>query len=341
MFKIEDIEERVDRIENDRKDYVRMALDWEKAWRLESFNDRTREEAILDGQEQVTLPDPFNTVQLGLRLMATDPKIEVPSRDATDEEDKRSLLIEKWLIAAWQRSRQQQGRNIIADSEWSLLVRGRCVFETKWVQDALPKKRRGKQFPILIRALDPIQCGFKTGPLYTEYAYHKYTESRVNVRQRYPEADIKERRAGRSRLTEWDDVEVTDFWWIDDVGDVWNAVLASDSDKTFLKAPKKTDYADIPMIEVCGESGDWNNEAYKGLGILFSSNDLWKYKNRLASQIGTGLLWHFWPFMYSTNESGVELPANMQVRPGVYQPLPPGTQIQTVTIEQTSRLPRR
>ena len=42
MFKIEDIEERVDRIENDRKDYVRMALDWEKAWRLESFNDRTR-----------------------------------------------------------------------------------------------------------------------------------------------------------------------------------------------------------------------------------------------------------------------------------------------------------
>ena len=288
-LEVGDILQRVTNEEGKRSKYVEMAKRWEKMWLLDPGFSKTLNDSIAkDGREQVVTADPYNVVNLAQRLISTQPHIDVPPRDETDESSKAAQAKEKFLSAMWQRISHLQGRNILYDAAWMSLVRGRAAFEVKWIKEALPKSMRGKRFPILIRTLDPLNIGVHRGPLYTEYAYHKYRESRVNVRQRYPKLNLFEDDQGRKVSNEEDELCVVDFWWVSPAtGDIWNAVLVEDE---FAKKPKKTDYTFIPILEVYGDSAPTKDEAYRGLSILYPLDGPWQYKCRLQSNLGTGVL---------------------------------------------------
>ena len=157
------------------------------------------------------------------RLIASEPRIEIPSGAATDKDDNSADKRERYLTGFWQRVNQEQQREVLSDAAWQALVRGRFCFEVKWVRDVMPKILRDKRLPILVRTLDPYNVGLKRGPLWTDYAYHKYQEERALVRQRYKK--VKEGGQGQ-RWSGIDLVEVIDYWYHEADGSVWNAVLS-------------------------------------------------------------------------------------------------------------------
>lgn len=325
-MELDEILFRVSDLESKRLDYVRAAETWEKMWMLKGFAE-TPEQALRDkAQEQVTLPTPFNVVMLAKRLISTDPRIEVPSNVAQDEDDQSAQRRERFLTGFWQRLNREQRRDIIADAAWQVLVRGRGVLEVKWVRESLPVNLRKRRLPILVRTLDPIKCGIKRGPLWTDYAYHKYVEERSTVMQRYPELKGKQRREWNMR-TGTDEVEIVDFWYTDQRnGDIWNAVVAEGE---FVVKPFKTAYPDIPLIEFYGDSAPIDGEEWRGLSILHPLKQLWPYMNRLASQIGTGLLYYFWPAILVESESGVQVP-DIDIKPGTTTTLPAGVKVNSL-----------
>ena len=328
----EQILQRVSNTETKRVKYVEMAKQWEKMWLLDPGFSKTLSDSInKDGREQVITADPYNVVNLAQRLISTQPRIDVPPKDNTDEAARAAQDKERFLTAMWQRIAHLQGRNVLYDAAWLSLVRGRCAFEVKWIKDVLPPKMAERRFPILIRTLDPLNVGVHRGPLYTEYAYHKYKEARVNVRQRYPKlkifTDDDTRSYGRRFSDENDELSVIDFWWISpSTGDIWNAVLVEDE---FAKPPKKTNYTFIPIIEVYGDSAPTKDESHRGLSILYPLDGPWQYKCRLQSNLGTGVLWATWPFFTVENEEGMEVP-DFKVRPGATEHVPAGTRINQV-----------
>lgn len=325
-MKIEEktILERVQNTENARSAYVTMAAKWEKMWLLDPGFTKSLQDAIdKDGREQVVTSDPYDVVNLAQRLIATQPRIDCPPADKTEEADRFAQSKEQFLTAMWQQATKLQGRNLLHDAAWLSLVRGRCAFEVKWIKDALPKAMQNKRFPILIRTLDPVNVGVHRGPLYTEYAYHRYRDNIVNVRQRYPKwtgyKDIAD---------EVKTVLVIDYWWVEQSsGDIWNCVIIEDK---FVKKPTRTDYTFIPIIEVYGDSAPTKDEAYRGLSILYPLDGVWQYKCRLQSNLGTGVLWATWPFFAVSNENGYELP-DVKVRPGATEHVPFGTRFDQIT----------
>ncbi len=327
---VEDIKERVDRLELKRQEYKRAALAWEEAWSLKAFERSPRQAIEQDGQEQVTLPTPFNVVNLASRLFSTTPKIDVPPGATTSEADQAAEKCERWLNAMWQQANKQQNRNLISDAIWWSLVRGRFVFEVKWIGDVLPKGLKKRSLPILIRTLDPLNVGVKRGPVWADYAYHKYSEDYLSIKQRYPKLKLK--RDSTKLREEEEELEVVDFWWRDfDDGSVWNAVTVEDE---FVKKPVKTDYPEIPIIESYGDTVPLDNEVYKGMSILHPIvvTGLWKYQCRLASQMGTGLLWYFWPAITVMNENGQQID-DIKVGPGLTTPIPMGTKIEMLQMQ--------
>jgi hypothetical protein len=325
-LKLDHILERVARTETDRSQYNTLADSWEKMWRLEVFSRTPKEMIEQHGQEQVTLPTPFNAVMLAQGLISTVPKIDVPPSGIEDKEQKGAAKLEKWLAAAWQQVDRQQSRNVLSDAAWQTLVLGRNVFEVKWIGNELPKKRKKNTLPILIRTLDPRNVGIKRGPLYNLWGFHKYQDERINVMQRYPDLKLDKSMPKSSRDERREDEEVTivDFWYISpEDGAVWNAIIANDE---FAKPPTETDYPDIPFIESYGDSAPLEEEKYRGLSILHSINELWRYQCRLASQMGTGLLYYFWPPVTIQNEFGQPVD-NIKVQPGEQTAVPWGTKI--------------
>jgi hypothetical protein len=312
----QDILDRVSRTEMERSGYAERAVEWEKAWRLKLF-ERTQAEAIeQDSQEQVTLPGPRNVVNLAQRLISTTPKIDIASPEVSAEADKEAEHCEQWVTAMFQAANRQQNRNLFSDATWQSLVRGRACFEVKWVGDILPERLKKTQLPILIRTLDPLNVGVKRGPLYTYWAYHKCQEDRLNVQASFPKLDLSDILPGDVEgpiRAESQMVTVIDFWWADPKsGDIWNAVLVNNQ---FAKKSKKTNYPYIPIIEIYGESAPIEDEEFRGYSILDGIIELWKYQCRLASQMGTGLLWHFWPVITVKSPNGTEI-NELKVKPG-------------------------
>lgn len=317
--------------EKARAGYVAAADVWEKMWTLQLYDKTPKQVLLREGREQVTLPTPYNIVHLARRLIASEPQIEVPAEDNEHDDDDSADKRQRWLSAFWQRTNREQRRDIIADAAWQVLVRGRTVFEVKWIQEELPARYKKNRLPVLLRTLDPLNVGVKNGPLYTEYAYHKYRQERSLAAQRYP--NIKKSSLWRDNDARYgklsgvaSEVEVVDYWYADGDGAVWNAVLV---DGIFAKQPKKTPYPDIPIVEGYGDASPLEDEEYKSLSILHPIRDLWPYQCRLASQVGTGLLFYFWPAILVSNEMGQEVP-DLDIRPGVTTPVPMGTKVEMV-----------
>ena len=323
-----EIRQRVGDLEMKRLPYVDAATRWQDMWLLKAFK-QSPDVALREyNREQVTLPMPYNIVHLGRRLIASDPKIEIPSGTAEQDDDESAQRRERWLTAFWQRIDREQRRMILADAAWQALVRGRFCFEVKWVRDQLPKNIKDHRLPILVRTLDPLNVGIKTGPLYTEYAYHKYEEERSLVRQRYPNVELKQFQTWRGMGL--DTVEVIDYWWTDLTdGSIWNAVICQDE---FCVPPQRTKYPDIPIVEGYGDTAPIGGEEYKGLSILYPLTEMWPYMCRLASQVATGLLYYFWPAILIENELGQEVP-DIKIAPGTTTQLPAGTKVNPLKVD--------
>lgn len=311
-LKVDDILQRVENIEDDRADYVNAAEVWEKMWRLEYFSTTGREAVQKDGVERIVTPTPYNVVQLGLRLVASTPRIEVPSNSPELKDEEAATKKERFLSAFWERSNRQQRVDIINNAAWQSLVRGRHAFEVKWIKDELPKRLQEKRLPILVRTIDPLNVGSKQGPYYTEYAFHKWDTSRLIAKQWFPDLrwNTKGKRKRLSASEEDEEVCIIDFWWVDDYGDVWNSIVVEE--EQFGKKPFKTDYPEVPIVEGYADSAPLDDELYKGVSILHPIKDMWPYENRLVSQMGTGMLYYFNPIItYKT-----DTPQNIELEPG-------------------------
>ncbi len=323
---IDEIKERVEAIESKQGEYRKAARAWEDMWNMKVF-DRTPRDAIeQDGQEQVTLPVAYNVVHLAQRLIASDPRIEVPSETAEEDDDQAAQRRQRWLSALWQRTNRQQGRDVIGDAVWQALVRGRFCFQVLWVYDQLPERMRERRLPVLIRVLDPLNVGVKQGPLYIEYAYHKDRQTADSLAQMFPDLEIKKagRKGRRAGMRGDDKVDVIDLWYVDPKdGTVWNAVVVEEQ---FAKEPMQTDYPEIPIVYGMGDTAPIDSDLGQGLSILHPLKDMYPYMCRLASQIGTGLLAYFWPAITIQNELGQEIP-DLDIGPGKTTPLPAGTKI--------------
>jgi hypothetical protein len=328
-LEVKDVQERVALVEGERAEYNIMAADWEALWRMDVWESSWKDAMSQKGQEQVTLPTTYNTVNLAMRLFSNEARIEVPSCHPGKDTDDQAGKRERWLKAMWSTIDYQQHRSIVSDLVWQSLVRGRHCVEVKWIRDELPEKLRDKRFPILVRTLDPMNCGFRYGPLWTEYAYYKYRQPVSLVLQRYPNLKRFDSVKRKMRNRQWvnEEIEIVDFWYTGEDGSVWNCVLADDE---FVKKPAETDYPDIPLIEGYGDSAPLEGETYKGLSILHPMGDLYRYQCRLASQMATGVQYYFWPMLQVTNDQGFEA-TDFVTKPGqiVYQPA--GTKIEAIS----------
>jgi len=326
-LEVDDILHKVKRHEEEMGEYRRMAEVWESMWKLKAFS-RTSAEAEAAGQEQFALPLPYNVVNLLMRLIADDPKIDCPARDLSEYEVNVSERKERWLASAWQLAAQQQRTNLVSNAKWQSGVRAMHCFEVKWIRDELPEKLKDKRFPILVRNLDPLNVGISQGPLYTEFAYHKYDADPLDVAQRYPKAkkDLIDDTPNGYRAKRRQ-IPVVDYWYTDTDGTVWNAVLANEK---YVKKPYKTDYSVIPIIVGGADVSMSKTPSHRSLSILHPLVEIWPAMSRLASQIATANLWYFWPHIAVQNENGMELPENLVVKPGVTQPYPWGTKIEMI-----------
>jgi hypothetical protein len=314
---------RINRTKLERSDYNTQAERWEKMWALKLFPTTPEQSIKLHAQEQITLPTPFNVVGLGQRLINTSPKIDIPATEGTKEADDAANKTERWLMAAFQQQNRQQARNIVGDAVWLQLVRGRCCFEVKWVEDEIPKKMRHKLMPILVRTLDPMNVGIKNGPYGTLWAYHYYKEELGVLLAQFPDLELDGYDEDDLSRSEVSKVNVVDYWWRDVDGGIWNAIIV---EKQFAKQPTLTHYPEIPIIEIYGDGAPLAAEEFKGLSILHPISELWPYQSRLASQMATGLLWHFWAPVTVSQKNGEHVP-NFKLQPGETTEIPWETEI--------------
>lgn len=318
----EEIKKQVDEIEQSQRQWRGMCEVWEKMWRLEYF-DRPTKQAQAEGHEQVTLPLPYNVVNLLCRLIADDPKTDCPTRSLDETETEIAEKKERWLTAAWQLLSAGQSVNLVQGAKWQSAVRGAHVFEVKWIGDKLPKAMRKSRFPILVRNLDPLNVGVREGPLYTEMAYHKYEDNVYAIKQRYPKWESKKLNQTSNRRKSTEKATVIDHWWIGDEGDVWNAVLI---DGEFVVEPWKTKYGMIPIIWGGADTSLATDKNYRNLSILHSIKDLWPVMNRLESLKMTAVRWYYDPAIIVQNENGEPI-EDIKVGPGVTTAVPWGTEI--------------
>jgi hypothetical protein len=326
---VEEVQERVAIVEEERAEYNILAADWEALWRMDVWDTTWKDSLTQKGQEQVTLPTTFNTVNLAMRLFSNEPKIEVPACHPSKDSDESASKRERWLKAMWSVVDYQQHRSVVSDLVWQSLVRGRHCVEVKWIKDSLPEKLKEKRFPILIRTLDPMNVGVRHGPMWIEYAFHKYRQPVTLALQRYPNLKRFDSIKGKMRNRKWleEEIEIVDYWYMGDDGSIWNCVIA---DQEFVKKPAQTDYPDIPIIEGYGDSAPLPGETFKGLSILHPMKDLYRYQCRLASQLATGVLYYFWPMMVVQNDQGFE-PSDFKVQPGQIIQQPQGTKIEQIS----------
>lgn len=320
---------------DDRAAYGRRAALWEGMYFSRSKESRgLRELAEQEGKAAVRLPTAFNVVHLGMRLVNSTPKVDVPSTEATSDSDDKATRRKRWLLAMLQRINAQQQVDLVNALTWQALVRGRFCFEVKWIRDSIPERLRKRRFPIMIRPLDPLTVGVVKGPFWTEFAY-VWDEDvpRWKLKKQFPNLKFGEKRARRVSEDE-EDIRhnVIDFWWTDPGdGTVWNAVVIDGAE--FAKKPAKTDYPEIPIYEGMGDTSYSQDEEFKGLSILFPVEGTLEYHNSLVSQIATALHFYFWPHIAVSNEAGRELPDNIEVKPGETVVYPWGTRIEAVQMQ--------
>jgi hypothetical protein len=333
--------ERYGRCEDSMAAYRQLAGEWESMYKLDPGFSKTQKEMIAEGKEQVVLPVPFNVINLSQRLLSNKPRINVMTGDLMNKDSvEHAEQKEQFLSAYWKRICYDLHRNPLADANWYNLVRGRHAFDVRWIKKALPRMLQKTMLPITVRALDPVNVGYWHNGTYMEWVYVTEETSLLEVLRKWPElrdgkpdsvvADLIDRVDRRTGNGEDVDVTVVDFWYVsEEDGSIWNAVLVEDE---FAKEPARTLYPALPIVVGRGDYAPGLGQEWEGLSILHPLRGLWQYQCRLASQMATGLLYHFWPAIIVENENGA-IVEDIQVGPGLTTNVPPGTRVTTLTSE--------
>lgn len=329
MWDLYDILHKVSLTEGERQGWKTRAEYWRQMWRLEAFKE-TRQEALKDKREQIVLSLPYDVIRTATNLVPSRPIIEcLEAHDEMTEGNKEAR--QQFLTGLWERNNRRRKANLFKDMGWFGATSGRYAVEIKWIYEALPAKLRGRVCPIYIETIDPLQVGIKEGPFWTEYGYRKYLCDRADVLQRYPQAKFTDRLAPFSNMTHTYQTnrdatmsEVIDFWYTDPrTGTVCNAIIV---DQQFVKRTAPTDYIGVPIFEGGMDRAPVKDERWKYNSILRGIDTTWQYQSALASQIATGLMYHFWPAWITQNEWGKDV-GDIKMGPGQVKSVPWGTKI--------------
>src|SRR5690606_39117378 len=77
--------ERFTRTEAGLQRYRDLADEYEAMWRLDPGYKTSREQALLEGREQIVVPTTYNVVNLAQRLLSNEPRINVIPDDPTEQ----------------------------------------------------------------------------------------------------------------------------------------------------------------------------------------------------------------------------------------------------------------
>lgn len=333
---IEELCGRVRTLEEENAEYVAHADAMERMWALvdERLNRTLAESENADSQEKVTLPTPYNITILAERMFSNLPRVSVPSHKGEEDDDDRAKKVARWLMAFYQRVDKEFALSVFGSLIWQSIVLGRHVVEVRWIRDELPKAQRNRRLPILVRTHDPRYVYWEEDWRGTVFVARKYRERWGSVYAFYGEKYGLMEPPSAIEASDW--LELTQCWWMEADGSIWNAVYADfplytesghrsgEYTNQYVKPPHKTKYPDIPIIVGYGDSAPVDKEAMRGLSMLHPLKEAWEYENRLASQIGTGLLWFFYPTIFIENTMGSIVPKDIKVNPGQTRVLPAG-----------------
>lgn len=345
---LDELHERIDTLEDENRNYRTHADRMESMWRLEDNSPGMVAARNAEGQEAVVLPTPYNIILLAERMFSHLPRIKVPSAKSESDDDEKARLRGRWLTALWQRINRQSSMPVLGSLVWQSLVLGRHALRVRWIRDELPDKLKDRRLPILFETPDP-RCTFTDedwrGTCFGVQGYRQRWRALYSFYggMRPPDED---------RADEW--VETRDAYWLDDEGKVWNGVMASlpYKDPTtrgrrrnelsyrmeWVKEPVKTDYPEVPIIVGYGDSAPLTDASLRGLSLLYSLEEMWRYNNRLASGMATALLWNFNPMVWLENPQGAPLPDSLDIEPGMVRSLPQGVRPNQMVIQNNMGL---
>lgn len=330
----EDLRERVNLAERENDEYRRHADTMEAMWALRDDAFSTAEPHTSSSEERIVLPTPYNTITLAERMFSNLPRIRVPSAKGEEDDDKKAKGRERWLTAFWQRANREFERPVLGGLVWQSLTLGRHALEARWIHDELPKARRNRRLPIMLRPLDPRHTYVEEDWRGTHFAAHCYQERWRSAYAFYREYATIPKPQTEQEADLW--IDMSQVWFLDDEGNVCSAVLVDTPlcdekgqrtgayEHHFAKPPCITDYPEIPIVLGYGDSAPIDNRMLRGVSLLYPQYEMWKYNNRLASGIGTFLLWYFNPVIFMENNGGAIVPDEITVNPGDTTVLPQG-----------------
>lgn len=329
MKSVQDIQDIVQNRMDERSALYRGMDKMQSAWSGKIWDKSKQAALAIEGKRQVTTPAPYNTVGLAMRLLDVDPKIQVPIPGDGAEADKNAELVERWLNTMWENIAIEQIANPIVGATWQSFTLGRHVMQILWIEDELPSSMVDYRLPFTVRTLDPRNAGTYHNGIYTEYGWHRYDETLNSVSARY---GLRKKKDWKDRDME-DEVEVIDYYWVEDKG-VYNAVIV---DEVFVKKPTLTNYRMVPIVEGYGDYAPLSVEEEKSMSLLAPMLESWLYDCELKSQIATGILYYFWPFLIAVNDQGHPI-EDIKIRPGMIKAYPAGTRIDSVIGSPNSEL---
>ncbi len=293
-----EIKDLVNETERKRSNWASWADEWESMWRLCQYEDGPKDHKELDGVRSVTMPDPFNVIQLLQRFVAHEMRVEIPSISTKQDDEDRSEIMEAWTLAFDILSNRQQGTNHSNDMVWQSGVLGRGAAQVLWIGDVIPKGiSTDRVLPIWRRILDPRNVGVARGAYWTDYAYHKYKTTRNEIEQRYPKFKLPDVTGRLIQGYYNEKYEITDFWCLHQ-GAIWHSVVINGE---FALGPVKTDYPDIPIIEWYADGAPVADDMGRSLSILHPMRDVYRLKNDFVSTMATGLEYHYNPLVIAKN----------------------------------------
>jgi hypothetical protein len=305
-----EIVQLVDETEQKRNSWAKAANVWESDWYGARYSDTALDHQEIDGIKAVVTPDAFNIVQLLLRFVAGEQRVEVPSLSVKEDDEDRSEIMEEWTVAFDQESNRQQGRNHINDMTLQSGVLARGATQVVWVGDLHKKQKITNRLPILRLTRDPRNVGIGRGAFGVNYAYHKYNTSRSYISEMYPSFKLPSEPEGRivqGVLNEKH--KVIDYYYRHN-GAIWHGVVI---DKEFAKNPVQTDYPEIPFVEHYADGAPFDDELGRSLSILHPVHELIKMKSDIMSKVATGLMYHYDPVIIFKN---VPEDLKLEVGPG-------------------------
>lgn len=294
----QEIKQLVTETERKRSTWALAADVWEQDWRGHRYEDSRLDHKEQDGVDTVVTPDAYNIVQLLLRFVAGEQRVEVPFLSIQEDDEDRSEVMEEWLVAFDQESNRQQGRNHINDMTLHSGVLARGATQIAWIGDLLKKQKITNRLPIMRIARDPRNVGVGRGAFGVNYAYHKYKQSDSYVREMYPKFKLPEPVKGvvvHGLLNEKH--EIVDYYYRHE-GSVWHCVVI---DGQFAKDPVKTDYPEIPILEHYADGAPFDDELAKSMSILHPIHNLIQMKSDIMSKVATGLMYHYDPLIVLKN----------------------------------------